>query len=259
MDFIIEQLPVQSTIYMRRTGAYGSENYKLMAALKEWANRKGLFEDSIIYGIAHDNENTLPEKCRYDVCLVAAADCPVDDSVQRGEIPSGKYAVFTILHTAEAVQEFWASIIQVLQNEGLQFDTTRPILERYKHGLVEDGKCEFCIPLTDGYTLNENIVGGHEMTEDTKYILDKLESMDKKMESMDKKLEEVQKEVRSTQLTLENETNKNIQIIAKEHYDLTRTLDEALKVEKEKEMLLIRVNRLENELRKLKERIEDIA
>ena len=245
MDFIIEQLPVQSTIYMRRTGAYGSENYKLMTALKEWANRKGLFEDSVIYGIAHDNENTPPEKCRYDVCLVATADCPVDDSVQRGEIPSGKYAVFTILHTAEAVQEFWASIIQVLQKEGLQFDTTRPILERYKHRLVEDGKCEFCIPLTDGYTLNEDIVGGHEMTEDTKYILNKLESMDKKIDSV--------------RLTLENETNKKIQIIAEGHYDLTRTLDEALKVENEKEMLLIWVNHLENELRKLKERIEDIA
>jgi len=104
------------------------------------------------------------------------------------------------------------------------------------------------------------------MTGDTKYILNKLEimdkkmeSMDKKLESMDKKLEEVQKEVRSTQLTLENETNKNIQIIAEGHYDLTRTLDEALKVENEKEMLLIWVNHLENELRKLKERIEDIA
>jgi len=90
------------------------------------------------------------------------------------------------------------------------------------------------------------------MTEDTKYILNKLESMDKK-------LEEVQKEVRSIQLTLENVTNDNIRIIAEGHFDLTRKLDDALKVESEKEMLLIRVNVLENEVRKLKERIEDIA
>jgi len=69
----------------------------------------------------------------------------------------------------------------------------------------------------------------------------------------------VKKEVRDTRLTLENETNKNIQTIAEEHYDLTRKLDEALKVENEKERLLIRVTHLENELRKLKERIEDIA
>lgn len=36
-------------------------------------------------------------------------------------------------------------------------------------------------------------------------------------------------------------------------------LDDALKVENEKEMLLIRVNTLENEVRKLKERISNIA
>jgi len=147
MDFIIEQLPIQPTVYMRRTGVYGSENYKLMAAMKEWANRNGLLEDSIIYGIAHDDENTPPEQCRYDVCLLAEADCPVDESVQRGEIPGGKYAVFTIPHTAEAIQEFWSSVIQVLQEKGLQFDAAKPILERYKYRIVEDGKCEFCIPL----------------------------------------------------------------------------------------------------------------
>lgn len=149
MDYIIEQLPIQPIIYMRRVGAYGSENYKLMAALKEWADRKGLLKDGIIYGIAHDNHNTPPEKCRYDVCLVATNDCLVDESVQRGEIPEGKYAVFTIPHTAEAVQEFWASIMQLLQEKGLPINVTKPVLERYKYKLLEDGKCEFCIPLLD--------------------------------------------------------------------------------------------------------------
>ena len=40
---------------------------------------------------------------------------------------------------------------------------------------------------------------------------------------------------------------------------MSRKLDEALKMENEKEMLMIRVNRLENELRRVKERIEEIA
>ena len=60
-------------------------------------------------------------------------------------------------------------------------------------------------------------------------------------------------------MTLENETNKNIRIIAEGHLDLRWKLDEALKVENEKEMLLIRVNRLENGYRTLKEQIEVIA
>lgn len=80
------------------------------------------------------------------------------------------------------------------------------------------------------------------MTEETKLILEKLSDMDNK--------------IKDIQLTLENETNKNIQLIAEGHLDLSRKLDDALKVESEKEMLLIRVNRLENELRRIKDRLE---
>ena len=83
------------------------------------------------------------------------------------------------------------------------------------------------------------------MTEEIKMIIEKLEKMDNKITDI--------------QLTIENETNRNIKIIAEGHFDLSRKLDEALKMENEKEMLMIRVNRLENELRRVKERIEDIA
>lgn len=72
-------------------------------------------------------------------------------------------------------------------------------------------------------------------------------------------LEPIKRNIKSIQLTLENETNRNIKIIAEGHLDLSRKLDDALKVENQKEMLLIRVNSLENELRRIKERIENIA
>lgn len=83
------------------------------------------------------------------------------------------------------------------------------------------------------------------MTEETKMILEELKKLNDK--------------VTDIQMTLENETNKNIKIIAEGHLDLSRKLDEALKVDSEKEMLMIRVNRLENELRRLKARVEEIA
>ena len=66
-------------------------------------------------------------------------------------------------------------------------------------------------------------------------------------------------EIIDIQLTLENETNRNIKIIAEGHLDLSRKLDDDLKVDTEKEMHLIRVNHLENEVRRLKERISEIA
>lgn len=83
------------------------------------------------------------------------------------------------------------------------------------------------------------------MTDETKMIMDAIG--------------ELKQEMKSIQLTLENETNRNIKLIAEGHLDLNRKLDDALKLENEKEMLMIRVNSLENEVRKLKERIEQIA
>lgn len=72
-------------------------------------------------------------------------------------------------------------------------------------------------------------------------------------------MSEIKAQITDIQCTLENETNRNIQMIAEGRPDLHRKLDEALKVESEKEMLLIRVNRLEIDLRRIKERIENIA
>ena len=69
-------------------------------------------------------------------------------------------------------------------------------------------------------------------------------------------MQEIKRQIRDLQLTLENETNRNIRLIAEGHLDLNRKLDETLKVDNEKETLLIRVNILENEVRRLKERIE---
>ena len=69
----------------------------------------------------------------------------------------------------------------------------------------------------------------------------------------------VEKIVKDVQLTLENETNRNIQIIAEGHLDLSRKLDEAVKIDNEKEILKLRVNRIESELEKTKSRLSEIA
>lgn len=79
------------------------------------------------------------------------------------------------------------------------------------------------------------------------------------LQAINSLLEPIRSEIRSIQLTLENETNRNIKIIAEGHLDLSRKLDDALKVENERELLLIRVNMLENELRKVKDRLNQIA
>ena len=148
MKIHVENIPASKIVYMRCTGAYGEQNYKLMQDMKEWIRSQNLWNDNgTVYGIAQDNAViTLPEQCRYDVCLVT--DRLFDDtSIHHGELPSGAYLVFEILHTAEEVGRFWGSIDEALQQEGKQIDNSRPILERYQILLVEKGYCEFCVPI----------------------------------------------------------------------------------------------------------------
>ena len=97
------------------------------------------------------------------------------------------------------------------------------------------------------------------MKEINKPVNERLDKIDSRLDQMDSRLNKLESKVTEVQMTLENETNKEIRIIAEGHLDLSRKLDDALKVENEKEMLLLRVTRLENELRRLKQKIEEIA
>lgn len=84
------------------------------------------------------------------------------------------------------------------------------------------------------------------------------EKLDLILSKLDK-LDKLENDVTDIKLTLENEIRTNIQRVAEGHLDLSRNLHEALKIDNEKEMLAIRVNILETEIRKLKDRIEQIA
>ena len=86
-----------------------------------------------------------------------------------------------------------------------------------------------------------------------------LHDMQERSQEVKQQLQTMRQQLQEVQLTLENETNREIKIIAEGHIDLSRKLDNALKVENEKEMLLLRVTLLENEVRRLKTKIEQIA
>ena len=150
MNIMIEKMPTYRIVYIRNIGPYGISNVQIMEELKKWAEFNNLFNDeSIIFGIAQDNpETTKPENCRYDTCIVVSNDYLVtDDYVREGDIVGGKYAVFKINHTAEAVQKAWISIFPELLRQGYQFDEARPIIERYIVKMVNNHHCEICIPV----------------------------------------------------------------------------------------------------------------
>lgn len=86
-----------------------------------------------------------------------------------------------------------------------------------------------------------------------------LQAIFKDTQELKSRMNTIENNVTDIQLTLKNETNRNISLIAEGHLDLSRNLDGVLKVENEKEMLLIRVNRLENEIRQIKEKTNVIG
>lgn len=150
MTYQIEEMPKSRIAYMRRVGSYGADNYTLMKKFKEWAKANGLFTASaVILEISQDNPAiTPPEECRYDVGVVVSKQFTTTDTdVDIAELPGGKYAFFTIEHTAEAIQKAWGEIFVQLSALGQQPDVSRPTLERYIPAMIDKHVCEICVPV----------------------------------------------------------------------------------------------------------------
>lgn len=94
------------------------------------------------------------------------------------------------------------------------------------------------------------------MKSDMKEMKTDMQGMKTDMQGMKTDIQDLKGRVSGIEMTLENETNRNIRIIAEGHADLCRKLDEALKVENEKELLLVRTNIMENDIRKIKDKLE---
>lgn len=150
MEVNIEMIPSYRIAYFRQIGPYGNDNRKIMEKLKDWAKSNRLLNDeAIILGIAQDNpQTTKPEDCRYDTCLVIPKDyCIHDDNINKGKVIGGKYAVFVINHTAEAVGKAWNEIFPELYKQGYQIDNTKPVIERYATKMVKSKRCEIGVPI----------------------------------------------------------------------------------------------------------------
>ena len=151
MDYRIENLKTSSTVYMRHIGSYGGpDNFKMMVDFKTWIANNDLQKDLETYGIlgiALDNPQvTPPEECRYDVILCVCNEINTNSKVRRGQFTGGKYAVFTIPHTTEAVQQFWGTLGQTIMENKLNV-RDEPIIERFKEEEGQDYFCDFLIPI----------------------------------------------------------------------------------------------------------------
>ncbi|GIN23401.1 AraC family transcriptional regulator [Siminovitchia fordii] len=148
MKITIEELPESRIAYFRNVGEYGEkQNKELMESFKKWAQLNGVLDDSTILGIPQDNPEITPkEECRYDVCAVINNDISVAKPAQVGKFSGGKYAVFLLDHTKEAVSEFWGNIFSEIEKNNLTI-REQPIIERYTLQMIDNHLCEILVPI----------------------------------------------------------------------------------------------------------------
>ncbi|WP_320991537.1 hypothetical protein [Hungatella sp.] len=78
---------------------------------------------------------------------------------------------------------------------------------------------------------------------------------DEKLDLILSEMRNMRDDITDIKLTLENVTNKNIQILAEGHQIINRRLDDAIKAESNIEMTRIKLNIIEEEIKKLKKAV----
>ena len=86
-----------------------------------------------------------------------------------------------------------------------------------------------------------------------KDIKTEIKGINTRLDNVETKLDTVERRTRSLELTLENETNPNIMRVAEAHLDLSRKFDKALEIKQRDELQQVKINILENDVRKIKE------
>ncbi len=118
-----------------------------MESFKKWAQSNGVLDGSTILGIPQDNPEVTPkEECRYDVCAVINKDINVAKPAQVGKFSGGKYAVFLLDHTKEAVSDFWGNVFSEIEKNNLTL-REQPIIERYTLQMIDNHLCEILVPI----------------------------------------------------------------------------------------------------------------
>lgn len=89
-------------------------------------------------------------------------------------------------------------------------------------------------------------------------IDERLDRMDERFDSLEAKVNENTEGIRRINLCLENEIRPSIMRIAEGHLDLNRKLNEALKIDEEKEKMVLKVNFLEGKVERLDRKVSGL-
>ena len=101
----------------------------------------------------------------------------------------------------------------------------------------------------DVQVLKEDVQG---LKEEVQVLKEDVRVLKEDVQTLKEDVQSVKERVTLFEITLENETNRNIQLIAEGHMNLDRKLDEALKELHPNTMYHLKVNHLDGEVTKMK-------
>ena len=106
--------------------------------------------------------------------------------------------------------------------------------------------------MSENEKLNLILEGIGEIKDDVRVLKEDVQVLKEDVQTLKEEVQSVKERVTLFEITLENETNRNIQLIAEGHMNLERKLDEALKELHPNTMYHLKVNHLDGEVTKMK-------
>lgn len=100
------------------------------------------------------------------------------------------------------------------------------------------------------------MTGGSDMTDGEK--LDLILSRLNKLDSLESEMQELKRRITNIELTIENETNRNIQLLAENHITLIDKLNQAIKVADKTLMYEVQMTSLKSRLELLEKEVASL-
>lgn len=96
------------------------------------------------------------------------------------------------------------------------------------------------------------------MKGDMQVMKEDIQIMKEDIQSLNKRVETVEQKLTSIELTLENETNHNIQLLAENHINLVDKLNQAIRVQDKSILYEVQVSGLKMKVEKLEKEVAEI-
>ncbi|WP_419787706.1 AraC family transcriptional regulator [Pseudodesulfovibrio sp.] len=133
MEVRIEDVPLETIIFVRHTGPY-KDCEPAWEALFKWACPKGLCRlDAKYIGVCYDDPQvTPPDKIRYDACITVDKNVEVEGKIGKQDIGGCPCAIVRHKGPYSGLEQVYAQLMgQWLPQSGQRFDDAQSVFEVY--------------------------------------------------------------------------------------------------------------------------------